>query len=376
MYQLTSYTRRNMNISLAYPIRDKKSTGVGNLAKGTILETLRIDKKNRYILSDDQYFDSDLRPFSNIRWGGYEQECLRFDFMCYCKNVDILHSYWNPLEHMKSKCIKIYTIYDLIPLIHPEWHTLKEYFEGPIRETALMADMILTDSEHTRKDVIEYYHILPEKVKTVYPGLSHTLDFSQKNIYVLDKFHIQDDYIMSVSTIEPRKNLRGLINGFISYKQSHPHSKLKLVLVGKKGWDNEFEKDISKIDQYRDNIILTGFVSDEELSSLYQYALAVAYVSFYEGFGLPLLEALTAGKAVISSNVTSMPEVCGNAACYCNPYDIDSIEDAIEKVVNNESYRKSLERDSIIQAAKFSYQKAAEETVDIYNSFGGKNNAG
>lgn len=361
-----------MNIALAYPAREKKCTGVRNLTKGTIIETLKTDHKNQYVLSDDPYFNTDLQPFSNIKWGGPEQECLRYDFMCYCKNIDILHSYWNTLEFMKARCIKIFTIHDLIPLIHPEWHTLRDYFDGPVRKTALMADVILTNSKHTRKDVIEYYNIQPEKVKAIYPGLMHTLDFSHKNIHVLDKFNIHDEYIMSVSTIEPRKNLRGLINGFIAYKQSHTQSKLKLVLVGGIGWDNEFENDISRLSKYRDSIILTGFVSDEELSSLYQFALAVAYVSFYEGFGLPLLEALTAGKAVISSNVTSMPEVCGKVACYCNPYEIDSIENAIDKLVNNEDYRNSLESNAKTQAARFSYKKAAKETIDVYNNFGGK----
>ena len=144
---------------------------------------------------------------------------------------------------------------------------------------------------------------------------------------------------------------------------------MKLVLVGGIGWDNEFENEISRLNQYRDSIILTGFVSDKELSSLYQFALAVAYVSFYEGFGLPLLEALTAGKAVISSNVTSMPEVCGKVACYCDPYEIESIEDAIDRVVNDEDYRNSLELNARTQAANFSYKKAAKETIDIYNSF-------
>ena len=358
-----------MNIALLYPPREKNCTGIRNLTKGTIIETLQIDCKNKYILSDDPYFDTDLLPFSNIKWGGYDQECLRYDFMCYCKNIDILHSYWNPLEYMNAKCIRIYTIYDLIPLIHPEWHTLRDYFDGPVRKTAMMADMILTDSNHTRKDVIEHYNIPPEKVKVIYPGLMHKLDFSHRDIQILDKFNIRDEYIMSVSTIEPRKNLRGLINGFIAYKQTHIHSKLKLVLVGGIGWDNEFENEISRLNQYRDSIILTGFVSDKELSSLYQFALAVAYVSFYEGFGLPLLEALTAGKAVISSNATSMPQVCGKVACYCDPYEIESIEDAIDRVVNDEDYRNSLELNARTQAANFSYKKAAKETIGIYNSF-------
>ena len=173
---------------------------------------------------------------------------------------------------------------------------------------------------------------------------------------------------MSVSTIEPRKNLRGLLNGFISFKKAHEKSDLKLVLVGGIGWDKEFESYINGVDDYRDSIILTGFVTDEELSALYKYALAVAYVSFYEGFGLPILEALTAGKAVISSDTTSMPEVGGNAVCYCNPYKVDSIEAAFEQVVYNDSYRKELESMARTQASRFSYEKAAKETIAIYNA--------
>lgn len=361
-----------MNIALLYPTREKNSTGVRNLTKGTILETLKYDHNNTYFLSDDSYFETELKPFSNIKWGGYEQECTRYDFLCYCKNIDIIHSYWNTFDLMQARCKKILTIHDLIPLIHPEWHTMKDYFDGPVRRTALMSDLILTNSKYTKSDVVKYYNIPEERVKVVYPGLLHTLNFSHSNKEVLERFDIHDEYIMSVSTIEPRKNLRGLINGFIEYKQAHSTSNLKLVLVGGIGWDKEFENDVAKLNEFRDSIILTGFVTDEELSSLYSYALAVAYVSYYEGFGLPLLEALTAGKAVISSNTSSMPEVCGDAACYCDPYDLESIGNAIEKIVSDEAYRKRLEEMSKEQAAKFSYEKAAKETVEIYNSLGGK----
>lgn len=359
-----------MNIALLYPTREKNNTGVRNLTKGTIIETLRYDHKNHYFLSDDPYFDEDSKAFSNVKWGGSEQECARYDFLCYCKDIGIVHSYWNTFEFMQTGCRKILTVHDLIPLIHPQWHTMYDYFNGPVRKSACMSDMILTNSECTKNDVVNVYHIPEEKVKVIYPGLLHTLDFSQKDKRLIDTFGIHSEYIMTVSTIEPRKNLRGLINGFIQYLQLHPNSHLKLVLVGGIGWDLEFENDIAKIDKYRSSIILTGFVSDKELSVLYQYALAVAYVSFYEGFGLPLLEALSAGKAVISSNTSSMPEVCGNTACYCDPYDVESIQYAIEKIVLDDAYRMELEGQAQAQAARFSYEKAAKETVAVYNSLG------
>lgn len=361
-----------MNIALLYPTRERNTTGVRNLTKGSIIETLKRDQKNQYYFADDTYFGQDIMPFSNVKWGGDEAECMRYDFLCHCKNIDILHSYWNTFDLMKAGCKKIITVYDLIPLIHPEWHTLHDYFDGPLRRTVEMADYVLTDSEFTRNDVINYYGILPEKTKTIYPGLLHTLDFGHIEQNVPNRFNISGEYVMSVCTIEPRKNLRGLINGYIAFKQRHPQNQLKLMLVGKIGWDREFETDINNLGEFRDDIILTGFVTDEELVSLYNSALAVAYVSFYEGFGLPILEALNAGKAVISSDTTSMPEVGGEAVCYCNPYEIESICDSLEKVVLNDSYRQKLESMSKEQAAKFSYAKAAEETVEIYNWLGGK----
>lgn len=360
-----------MNIALLYPTRARNTTGVRNLTKGSIIETLKIDQENQYYFSDDTYFNQDIMPFSNIKWGADEAECMRYDFLCHCKNIDVLHSYWNTFDLMKASCKKIITIHDLIPLIHPEWHTLHDYFDGPVRRTVEMADFVLTNSEFTRSDVIKYFNIPPEKSRAIYPGLLHTLDFSCIDKEVLNKFNIYDDYVMSVCTIEPRKNLRGLINGFIAFKQRHPKNRLKLVLVGSIGWDKEFETDINKIGEFRDEIILTGFVRDVELVSLYYYAIAVVYVSFYEGFGLPILEALSAGKAVISSDTTSMPEVGGEAACYCNPYEVESICAALEKVVLDDSYRQKLESMSKDQAMKFSYAKAAEETVEVYNWLGG-----
>lgn len=361
-----------MNIALLYPPRDKHSTGVRNLAKGTIIETLKADTQNHYYFCDDPYFDCDVKAFSNVKWGGSAEECARYDFLCYCKKIDLVHSYWNTFESMQADCAKLITIHDLIPLVHPEWHTMRDYFDTVVRWSAEKSDLILTNSEYTKKDIVDYYHIAPEKVIPIYPGLLHSLDFSYSDKAVLDKFEIRHDYIMSVSTIEPRKNLRGLINGFIEFKRRHPASKLQLVLVGGIGWDRTFEQDINRLDEYRDSIVLTGFVTDLELSALYCNALAVGYVSFYEGFGLPILEALAAGKAVISSDTTSMPEVGGDAVCYCDPYRVESIADAIEQVVTDDACRTRLEALAPQQAAKFSYAKAAAETIAVYNKFGGR----
>lgn len=359
-----------MNIGLIFPNREKNNTGVRNFTKGFISEILKQDKKNNYILYDDPYFDSELKAFSNVKFETRVTEPQRLDYISWCNQVDVIHSFWNPIDRMSYICPKIFTIYDIIPMIHPEWHTLQHYFDTEVRHSAETADLIITDSNNTKKDVVEWYGIDGSKIKTVYPGLMNTLDFEKSDKTVLGKFGIYDPYIMSVSTIEPRKNLLGLVRGFIEYKKKYRNN-AKLVIVGGTGWNMNFEKDIEELGDFRSEIILTGFVTDRELSSLYLNADAVAYVSFYEGFGLPILEALAAGKAVISSNTTSLPEVGGNAVCYCNPYDISDITEAISKVMENKDYRVALEKGAKEQAAMFSYQKAAREMIQIYESLGG-----
>ena len=161
----------------------------------------------------------------------------------------------------------------------------------------------------------------------------------------------------------------GLIKAFLQFRTHHPESNIKLVITGP---IRQFQVVRDVIEMYpnlSESVVFTGFVSDEELVWLYRNSLAFSYVSFYEGFGLPILEALSVGKAVICSETSSMPEVGGEAAEYCNPYDIDSIEEAIAHVVLCEERRKELEKKTFLQAAKFSYENTARETLNIYNMF-------
>lgn len=125
-------------------------------------------------------------------------------------------------------------------------------------------------------------------------------------------------------------------------------------------------KYIETLNHIKEDIIFTGFIDDLQLTALYKYAVGVAYISFYEGFGLPILEAMAAGKAVISSDTTSMPEVGGEAVLYCNPYSSDSILEAISTLVLDDTKRKEMEKQGALQSKKFSYKKAAQETIELY----------
>ncbi len=358
-----------MNIALAYPAKVKNHTGVRNLIKGTIQETINLNKNHSFFLLEDNYLGVRLQEEPVVKVNGSYAECLRYDLQCYYNKISILHSYWNTFEYMTIPCIKIFTIYDLIPLIHPEWHSMRDYFDGPVRECAHKADRIIAISQNTKKDIIDYYEINEDKISVIYPGLQSELLSVSENIELLSTWQLQEGYFLSVSTLEPRKNLRGLIQAFTIYKSRHETSRIKLVIAGEMGWDIELENEIRDLKKYRKDIIFAGFVSAEQLYTLYKYALAIAYVSYYEGFGLPVLEALNMGKAVITSNTTSMPEVGGDSVYYCNPYEIEDISYALEQVASSEKLRKDLEKNAKKQAAKFSYTKAAKETIRVYEEF-------
>ena len=177
------------------------------------------------------------------------------------------------------------------------------------------------------------------------------------------------EFIFSVSGLGPHKNQGGLAEAFLLYKKRHPESKVKLVLTGPVRKYEVVREILAKNGEAAGNVVFTGFVSDAQLIWLYRKALAFIYVSYDEGFGLPILEALSVGKAVICADAASMPEVGGDAVAYCNPHEVEAIEAAIDRVVSDESYRKSLEERAVGQASRFSYKKAAGELMQIYGSF-------
>ncbi len=353
-----------MNIGMCFSSREENISGINRVILNSVNEILKIAPQNNYYAIEENYLKFPIKENEkNINDIQKEEFCRE-------NKLDIIHSYFRPFWESEYACKRVLTIYDLTTLINREWimkESMYDFFDKRIRKSAEISDIIIAISESTKRDVINYYKIPEERVKVVYPGLDLKLEFTEENFELAGKYIHNEEYILSVCTLEPRKNLRGLINGFIQFKMMHPDSEVKLVLTGKMGWDKGLLSFLDGVGTYKKDIILTGFVSDNELAGLYMRALAIAYVPFYEGFGLPILEAMAAGKAVITSDTSSMPEVGGEAVVYSSPYDIDSIANAIEKLVYNSALRAELEKKAKEQAKIFSYNKAAKEIVEIYN---------
>ncbi len=275
--------------------------------------------------------------------------------------------YWQPnfIPNSGVKTKKIVTsIHDFSFILYRDFHPKErvEYIEKYFFKNVGKSDMIITGSEYTKQEILKRLVFKEDKIQVIYHGINHEL-FRVYHDIKLD-FELPSKYILSVGSIEPRKNLIGLLKAYNlldkSLKQEY-----KLVLVGFKGWENQ--EIMETIDENKENIYYLGFISDKELAQVYNLATCFVFPSFYEGFGLPPLEAMACGTPVISSNTSSLPEVGGDAVVYCNPHNTDDIKEKIEMLLTNKSVHEELITKGLLQAKKFSWEKSAQEHLNLFD---------
>ena len=350
-----------MNIGILPFRKEKRVDGINRLTYGVLNELINIDPINSYsYVGSGKWLGIDLdeKPVMADSWN-----IINLNGFMLNNNYNIIHSYfYSYYFNSKFSCARILTIHDLMP-------RMKMYFGENWSKSVHWMDTIIADSEYTKSDIVNSYNVNPDTIKIVYPGLFKADIKSSTEIRKEIIEITTSPYIMTVSTLRSYKNMLGLVKAFCLFKELNSNMDVNLIVVGNNNKSNDVIKEIMNFCGERKDVILTGYVSDNELAYLYENSLATGFVSFYEGFGLPVLESLSFGKTVICSDRTSLPEVGGNAVEYCNPYEIESIENAIENVVLNDTHRKDLEKKALIQASKFSYEKAAKETLRIYSQF-------
>lgn len=226
------------------------------------------------------------------------------------------------------------------------------------------ASKIISVSYTTKRDLVHYLGIPEERITVIHEGID------QVNFNPIRRRPVPHPYILYVGAEHPRKNLSTLLKAFSKLKQEDDFRDLKLVKVGKAGGrEADFRRETLQIVDalnLRDEVVFTEWVSDEELSAYYSHAECFIFPSLYEGFGFPPLEAMSCGCPVISSNGSSLPEVVGEAAIQINPRDIDGLAKAIQKVLTNENLRKKMTREGFKQVHKFSWERATQKTLKIY----------
>lgn len=265
----------------------------------------------------------------------------------------------------------IVTIFDLAYLHFPEMfkkqdlYKLKNWTKFSVQNST----HIITISSSSKKDIIENYNIDKDKITVAYPGYSELFKpiVDQKQIKkVLDKYKIKDNFVIYIGTIQPRKNLPRLIEAVARIEN------LQLVVVGKtsgegrQGWKFEETLEAPKKLGIEGRVIFTGFAPTEDICLLINGAKAGALPSLYEGFGITLLETMACGVPVITSNVSSLPEVVGSAGLLVDPYSVDQIEQAIRTIISDKKLRAKLSKAALQQAKKFSWQKMARQILKVF----------
>jgi glycosyltransferase involved in cell wall biosynthesis len=257
---------------------------------------------------------------------------------------------------------RITMIHDLTPLLYPQYHRFhsqllqKIFLKGILRR----ADLILANSRHTAGDIRRFFPETVGRITTILLGCEPAMRPAADRSRFAGR-RVSDGYWLAVGTIEPRKNLVRLLEAYRIYREEHGEP-ADLVIVGQRGWKAEPFYEALQAHPYRADIHLTGYVSDEELAALYSHALALVYPSEYEGFGLPVLEAMACGCPVICSDVSSLPEVGGDVALYIRPFDVRSMVDAMSEVraLSGEE-RAALRRRCLERAALFSWASHARQ---------------
>lgn len=301
------------------------------------------------------------RPAARIAW---EQTALPIE--AGLKQLDVLHG---PLHVVPfaSTIPAVITVHDLAFLHFPDRvpRSRRLYLTPGTRVSARRARKVIAISRSTADDLMKWLDLPATRIEviplappaSIQPMSGEALDTFRRRV-VADR-----PYLLSVGTLEPRKNLITLLRAFASLASTIPHD---LVLVGPEGWLNQGLDETLQTLDLRDRVRLTGFVSDEDLSGWYSAAVCFVFPSVYEGFGLPPLEAMHCGVPVVTSNVSSLPEVVGDAALMVDPLDVDALAGAISRVLSDAALANDLRARGRMRAGQFSWQRTARETLAVY----------
>ena len=298
---------------------------------------------------------------------------LGFDLAMRCREdrPDLLHvQYTAPLA---CPVPVVVSVHDVSFLEHPEYFTRDRamQLQFTVRRTVYRASRILTGSEFSKSSILKVYGDLDEDKVVVVPnaaaGEFRPVPRDSAVAAVRERFGIHGPFVLSVGDLQPRKNQIGLIRAFARLVRAYPQLKQNLVLAGKETWFADQVHRAARESGVADRIQFCGFVSDTDLLQLYNACDLFVFPSFYEGFGLPALEAMACGRSVVCSHTSALPEVVDGAAILFDPYALDEIVRALADLLLDPELRARMERLGLQRAAHFSWQKTAQRTLDVFH---------
>ncbi len=360
-----------------------EQAGVGHYTFYLVKNLLKFDKKNHYVLFFDWRF-RDYKDFeqsnvtiSNFPFSQYNKFMpFAYSHMLIAASLmkaklDVFHSPISslPLTYTRKSII---TVHDLAIYKNPSW------FPSQIFSTKLLvpqslrkADKIIAVSNSTKKDLQQIFNVSSKKIKVIFEGAYvDKIAVKNKKVDSMDRFKLGPKYILNIGTLVPRKNIISLIRAYKQLIKMEPGlGEYQLILAGAKGYKSEEVFNEIKDLRLNKQVKYLGYVTHNQKMELLKKATCFIFPSSYEGFGLPVLEAMSLGTPVITSNISSLPEVAGNAALLIDPEDVQDITKALKKLLLDKKLQNKLKIAGKKQAELFTWEKAAKETIKLYQSF-------
>ena len=380
-----------MRIAIDYTPAVRQGGGVGRYTRGLVDALARLDIRNEYVLFVAAGGKSEVEAWRGARFrlpalpANFTLKPLplsdrllailwhRLRLPLYIElftgPVDLFHSPDFVLPPVR-RARRLVTVHDLSFLRLPQCAEpgLRKYLSKVVPRSIRRANLVLADSQSTKRDVVELLGVPEGKVRVVPAGVEarfRPVEDEEELRRVAERYGLVRPFILSLSTLEPRKNFTGLIEAYARLigERKIPH---KLVIAGGKGWLYEEIFAAAQRPGLEGRVIFPGFVDDEDLPALYSLADLFAFPSLYEGFGLPPLEAMACGVPVITSNLSSLPEIVGRAGIMLEPDDTEGLAEAMGEALQDEALRRRMIAEGLEQAKKFTWEEAAEKLLETY----------
>ncbi len=379
-----------MRIGIDYTAAVRQGAGIGRFCRGLIGALAELDHSNDYVVwsggrgAAEPHWPPNYRrltlPLSDRHLALIWQRLrLPLPVEWITGRLDLYHSPDFVLPPVR-RARTLLTVHDLSFMRHPECSSpaLYDYLINAVPRSVAQADLVLADSAHTQRDVIELLGVPAERTRVVYAGLEPSfrpVPDGPARQAALARYGIEPPYVLGVGTLQPRKNFARLIAAFRLARERHqlPH---RLVIAGGRGW--LYDDILVAAREAGDAVLLAGYVDDSDLPALYSAADLFAFPSLYEGFGIPLLEAMGCGTPVLTAQASSLPEVAGDAALLVEPTDIEAIAAGLWRLLSDEALRQQLLRRGQERIQRYTWAAAARELLAAYDqchAMGGRRNA-
>lgn len=373
-----------MRIAFDYTAGIRQEAGIGHYVRSLLEAMLELDTTNAYTLLTSGRPTKE-RPFptaANVRGRSLLMPDRYLNIVWYrmraplpaqlfTGNVDIYHGPDFVLPPLHKHIRTVVTIHDLAFLKHPEYAApkLAAYLNKVVPLSIAKANVVATVSHDSAHTLTEHYGVPPEKITVIPNGLRpHFRRITDPLLLgaTTNKFGLKHPLVLGVGTLEPRKNHMGLIRAFHQAQSNKRHRPAMLALAGGSGWLYDETRQLVADLKLEKKVRFLGRVNDLELAILYSLADIFVFPSFFEGFGVPPLEAMACGAPVITSNTSSLPEVVGDAALTVNPHEPAEIAAAITRLISDEQLRESLRQQGYARSQLYTWPKSATKMLDIY----------